>query len=123
MMPLADVAALEARLGRTLAGQERTQAEAALTDASTQVRAHGLPWPDPATAPAIVVTTVVDAAERKVRNPDGYRSETQGAYSYQLPGFLPAGTGLTETEVQTIQRAAGLTGLFSVPVESLGGPL
>ncbi|MFE9396782.1 hypothetical protein [Streptomyces flavidovirens] len=123
MIPLADVAALEARLGRTLTGDERTQAEAALVAASAQVRAYGLPWTDPVKAPAIVVTITLDAAERKTRNPEGYRSENQGAYSYQLPASLPVAAGLTPGEIRQVQRAAGFLGLFAVPMESLGGSL
>ncbi|WP_338932632.1 hypothetical protein WEB32_29655 [Streptomyces netropsis] len=123
MTPLADLAALEARLGRTLAGEERTQAEAALADASAQVRAHGLPWPNPATAPAIVVSVVLAAAERRTRNPDGFRMEMQGAYQYQLPASLPVGAALSEAEIRLVRSAAGFGGVFSVPMESLGGSL
>ena len=123
MVPLADVAALEGRLGRTLTGDERTQAEAALNAASAQVRAYGLPWRDPVRAPAIVVTITLDAAERKARNPEGFRAETQGGYSYQLPASLPVAAGLTPSEVTQVQRAAGFLGIHSVPMETLGGSL
>ncbi|KIZ17333.1 hypothetical protein [Streptomyces natalensis] len=123
MEPLADVAALEQRLGRSLVGEERAQAEAALSDASTTVRAYGDAWPDPAEAPAIAVAVTLAAAERRVRNPEGYRSELQGAYQYQLPASLPVGAGLTDGEARLIRAAVGASGVFAVPVESLGGSL
>ncbi|MGG7570380.1 hypothetical protein [Streptomyces sirii] len=123
MTPLADVAALEQRLGRSLAGEERAQAEAALADASATVRAYGDAWPDPAKAPAIAVAVTLVAAERRVRNPEGYRSELQGAYQYQLPASLPVGAGLTDGEARLIRAAVGASGVFAVPVECLGGSL
>ncbi|MER7984229.1 hypothetical protein ABTY53_01285 [Streptomyces noursei] len=121
--PLADLAALEQRLGRELVGEERSQAEAALTDASALVRAYGDAWPDPGRAPAVAVAITLAAAERRVRNPEGYRSELQGAYQYQLPASLPVGAGLTDGEARMIRAAVGAAGVFSVPVESLGGSL
>ncbi len=45
MKPLAEMAALEQRLGRELVGEERVQAEATLADASALVRAYGDAWP------------------------------------------------------------------------------
>ncbi|KWT60603.1 hypothetical protein ADL21_18295 [Streptomyces albus subsp. albus] len=121
--PLADIAALEKRLARELVGEERTQAETALADASAIVRAHGDAWPDPAKAPAIVVAVTLAAAERRVRNPEGYRSELQGGYQYQLPGSLPVGAGLTDSEARMVRAAVGACGIFAVPMESLGGSL
>lgn len=122
-VPLADVAALEARLGRELAGAERTTAERALSDASAVVRTFGLPWPDPETAPDIAVSVTLAAAERRVRNPEGYRSEMQGSYQYHRPASAPAGVELTRAEERMISAAAGMGGLFSVPMESPGGVL
>ncbi|AIA05407.1 hypothetical protein [Streptomyces noursei] len=121
--PLADVAALEQRLGRELVGEERVQAEAALADASALVRAYGDAWLDPGRAPAVAVAITLAAAERRVRNPEGYRSEQQGAYQYQLPASLPIGVGLTDGEARMLRAAVGAAGVFSVPVESLGGSL
>ncbi|ANZ19948.1 hypothetical protein ACH4YO_19235 [Streptomyces noursei] len=123
MKPLADTAALEQRLGRELVGEERAQAEAALADASALVRAYGDAWPDPAKAPAVAVAITLAAAERRVRNPEGYRSELQGAYQYQLSASLPVGVGLTDGEARMLRAAVGASGVFAVPVESLGGAL
>lgn len=120
--PLADVPELEARLGRSLVDEERTTAEAVLNDASAVVRAYGLPWPDPATAPDIAVTVCLAAAERKMRNPEGIRQEMEGGYQYTLASG-PSGVELTAAEIRMLQYNIGARGVFSVPVESLGGTL
>ncbi|QMU72143.1 hypothetical protein [Streptacidiphilus sp. P02-A3a] len=122
--PLADVDALATRLGWSLAGPDADVAEAALADASALVRAvAGMPWLDATTAPDIAVSVVLAAAERRVRNPEGYRMEMQGSYQYQLPASAPSGIGLTSDETRMIRAAAGIGGLFQVPVASLGGSL
>ncbi|MFD5392757.1 hypothetical protein ACFWJW_00645 [Streptomyces sp. NPDC127097] len=121
--PLASVEELTARLGYRLDDEERVMAEAALADISAMVRAYGLPWPDPATAPAVVVAVVLAVAERRVRNPEGYRAESQGGYQYQMPATAPTGVELTPVEVQLIRAQAGIGGLYSVQVERHGGVL
>lgn len=123
LMPLAGIDELSTRLGFTPVGAELALAEAALADASTLVRAHGLPWPDKATAPAVVVSVVLAASERRVRRPEGYRSEMQGSYQYQLPASAPTGVELTSGEMRLIRAACGVTGVYSVPIEGLGGSL
>ncbi|MBH1936504.1 hypothetical protein I5Q34_19855 [Streptomyces sp. AV19] len=123
MTPLARIEALEARMSRTFTGAERAQAETALADASAVVRAHGLPWPDPAAAPDIAVQVTLAAAERRVRSPEGYRSEMQGSYQYALPASLPVGVGLTAGEIRLVRAAAGVTGVFSAPIQAYGGTL
>ncbi|MFJ9408575.1 hypothetical protein [Streptomyces sp. NPDC101393] len=119
--PLADVASLEARLGRTLEGPEIPMAEAALDDASAMVRAYGLPWPDPATAPATAISVTLAAAERKLRNPEGYRQEMEGGYQYAFAASMPTGVDLKPSEIRLLQAVAGVSGLFSVQFESFGG--
>ena len=119
--PLADVSALEARLGETLTGTERTRAEAALSDASALVRVYGIPWPDPLTAPDVAVSVTLAAAERKVRNPEGFRSEMEGSYQWTRAASTPAGVDLTPGEIRMLSKAAGVSGLYSVPIESIGG--
>lgn len=121
--PLAEVPALEARLGRTLDPDEVDMATAALATASAKVRHYGLPWPDPATAPDVAVEVTLDAAERKMRNPEGLRSEMDGSYQLTRPASTPTGVTLTTAEVRMIRAAAGVRGIFSVPVKSLGGEL
>ena len=115
--PLATVAELEIRLGRTLTGDELTLAQAALADASALVRTYGLPWADPAKAPDVAVSITLAAAERRVRNPEGYRMEMEGSYQYQLPASLPTGVGLTDSEIKVLERLSGSGGLVSVEVQ------
>ncbi|WP_030981221.1 hypothetical protein [Streptomyces sp. NRRL S-1813] len=121
--PLASVEELTARLGYPLEGEERVMAEAALADVSATVRAYGLPWPTRAMAPAVVIAVVLAVAERRVRNPEGYRAESQGGYQYQLPATAPTGVELTPVEIQLIRSQAGMGGLYSVPIERHGGVL
>ncbi|MFD9813988.1 hypothetical protein [Streptomyces sp. NPDC059080] len=121
--PLASIEQLTARLGYRLDEAERVMAEAALADASALVRAYGLPWPRADTAPAVVVSVVLAVAERRVRNPEGYRAESQGGYQYQLPASAPTGVGLTDAEIRLLRAEAGGGGVYSVPIERLGGTL
>lgn len=121
--PLATVTQLAARLGRTLDTAETAMAAGALADASARVRFAGLPWPNPELAPAVVVGIVLDAAERRIRNPEGLRSETLGDYQYSRTSSTPTGTSLSGVETAIIRRAAGFGGLVSVPVASFGGEL
>jgi len=121
--PLATVEELEARLGRTLDPDEVPMAEAAISDASAMVRAYGLPWPDPETAPDVVRSIVLAASERKMRNPEGLRQEMEGGYQYTRSASTPVGVALTPAEIALLQGVAGIGGIYSVPVESLGGTL
>lgn len=90
--PLATVSAMETRLGLAagaITGADLARAEAALNDVSALVRAEaGLTWVADdgvtITAPAEVVTVVLQAALRSYRNPDGYTGESVGDYSYQF---------------------------------------
>lgn len=128
MLPLADVAALEARLGRSFEGAEATRVAALLDDASSLVRdIAGRTWIDPDTGllepvPGSVRATVLRAVERAVRNPEGFSAESAGDYSYQRTGVQP-GIYLTEAEEKAIRRALGKTGLWTQPVTRNEGSL
>lgn len=110
--PLATVAELEKRLGQgTLAGADLVRAGAALDDISALVRLEaGVDWVAEdgvtITAPPAVVTVVLKAAQRAFRNPDGFRGETIGPYSYQYAEGA-ASAYLTEEEIRIIRAAAG----------------
>ena len=121
--PLATVQELEVRLGEPLTGEQLAMAEAALNDASAVVRAYGLPWPDPSTAPDIARSITLSAAERRMRNPEGYRSEIEGSYQYHRPAAAPLGVELTKGEIRMLAAAGGLGGVYSVPIASPGGTL
>lgn len=114
--PLATIAELEARLGRPVATDELTLATAALADASALVRAYGLPWATPATAPEVAVSITLAAAERRVRNPGGYRMEMEGSYQYQLPASAPIGVALTKAEIALLAQLSGRGGIASVEI-------
>jgi Gp19/Gp15/Gp42-like protein len=121
MHPLADVSALEVRLGRTLEGAEASRAVALLDDASALVRdVAGKDWIDPDTGvllpvPGTVRATVLRMVDRAVRNPDGFSAESAGDYSYQRTGVQP-GIYLTDPEEKAIRRALGKSGLWNQPV-------
>lgn len=121
--PLADITALEGRLGYVLEGSDLTMAEGVLEHASAVVRLYGLPWPDPETAPDIAVLTTVAVAARVMRNPEGYGYEMEGGYQYQQMKGTPLGVDLTESERKLLRRSMGLGGVISVPIEHLGGTL
>lgn len=121
MHPLADVSALEVRLGRSLEGAEASRAVALLDDASALVRdVAGKDWIDPDTGvllpvPGTVRATVLRMVDRAVRNPDGFSAESAGDYSYQRTGVQP-GIYLTDPEEKAIRRALGKSGLWNQPV-------
>lgn len=121
MHPLADVSALEIRLGRSLEGAEVGRAVALLDDASALVRdVAGKDWIDPVTGdllsvPGTIRATVLRMVDRAVRNPDGFSSESAGDYSYQRTGVQP-GIYLTEAEERAIRRALGKSGMWTQPV-------
>lgn len=121
MHPLASIADLEARLGTTFTGTELARATALLDDASALARdVAGTTWIDPDTGallsiPGSVRWAVLRAAERAIRNPEGYSAESAGDYSFQRTGVQP-GVYLTEAEEQAIRRARGKTGLWTQPI-------
>lgn len=121
MHPLADVAALEVRLGRTFASTEAARALALLDDASALVRdVAGKDWIDPVTGvllpvPGTIRATVLRMVDRAVRNPEGFSAESAGDYSYQRTGVQP-GIYLTDGEEKAIRRALGKSGMWTQPV-------
>lgn len=121
MDPLATIAGLEARLGRTFDASELPRIEALLDDASAMVRdVAGRDWIDPVTGllqpvPGSIRAVVLRSVERAVRNPEGFSAESAGDYSYQRTG-VQAGIYLTEGEEKAIRRALGKTGLWTQPV-------
>lgn len=87
------------------------RATAALEDASSEVRAFtGLTWVDEDGAltdvPDIVQVITMRAASRVYANPDNYRSEQIGQYSYQYSSTSD-GSLLTAAERRQLVRAVG----------------
>jgi hypothetical protein len=107
------VSALETRLGLdagTLAGADLARAAQALTDAVALVLAEA---PMKATAwrlnaPDIIVTTVLDVAQRRYENPSGTKTEQLGEHMVTVEA---TGRALAPDEVTRVRRAAGLTGI------------
>lgn len=121
MAALATVAALESRLGvapGSLTGENLARATSNLDDASALVRAEGgREWADPAQAPAVVVMVALQVALRAYRNPEGFVSESLGAYTYRLADGLSS-VYLTDEERRIVWAAGagGSLGIGSVAI-------
>jgi hypothetical protein len=122
---LATVGDLEARLGLTFEGGELTRAIAVLEDATALVRDEVgyTVWADPDTGallvalvPGSVRAVVLRAAERAIRNPGGFSSESSGDFTYQRTGTQQPGVFLTDGELKILRRATGRRGLWTQPV-------
>ncbi len=118
--PLAGVRDLEYRLGRAFRDEELPRAMAVLEDASALIRdVAGRDWvvDGALTAlPSTIRSTCLKVAERSIRNPGGYSSESAGDYTYQRNSAAD-GVYLTEREEAIIRRAIGRSGLWTQPVE------
>lgn len=121
--PLAQPEELAYRLGREFTDAELPRVEAALDDVSALVRGEaGRSWVDPETGlvtgvPDSIRTVVLRVAERLMRNPQGFRSESAGDYSFQRYDADDAGPYLTDREIAIIRKALGRTGLWTQPLE------
>lgn len=122
---LATIPELEARLGRNIVPSEIDRATATIEDASALVREEVgyTVWIDTDTGatnyalvPASVRAVVLRSAERAMRNPGGFSSESSGDYSYQRTGTQQPGVFLTDGELRILRRAVGRTGLWTQPV-------
>jgi hypothetical protein len=107
-----------ARVGEPITDElDVALAEEMLEEASAQVRLYGLPWPDPATAPAIAVTTAVAAAARGYQNPSGLKMERGDAVTLDVDIDYRKGAALTAGEIKMIQMAANVRGrVTSIPL-------
>lgn len=119
--PLAGVRDLEYRVGREFSDNELPRATAVLEDASSLIRdVAGRDWVDEDGAlsgvPSSIRSTCLKVAERSIRNPGGYSSESAGDYTYQRNSAAD-GVYLTEREEAIIRRAIGRSGLWTQPVE------
>lgn len=97
-------------------GVEEAQAEVVLDDVSAlvvSVAELDPPW-TAETVPAEVVPVIVSMARRGLANPLGLSGETLGDYTWQGSGGLYA----TKAEKRMIRKAAGLSGVSSVNLDS-----
>lgn len=135
MPPLASIYDFEGRLNGNLAAADVTRVETLLADASALVRGETKPvtWTttDPVTGdvslddvPQDVIRVVCMVAQRAFRNPSGYVSESVGEWSGTRPQSDPVSEVLflTRGERRSVKRAAELTSVGSVVLESPFGP-
>lgn len=127
--PLITIAELQARTGKTYAGADLAKANALIEDASDLVRliAGGADFHDeaddlalPAAIRPVVVAMVRRALEVPVAAAAGLTGENIGSYGWQQNpgGATAASLYATKREVRIIRKAAGLSSLTSVPIES-----
>lgn len=110
---------------RSFEEPELSRVQAVLDAASDEVRdASGRDWLDPNNSsmlvdplPRIVRLITLRCAERAIRNPEGFSSESAGDYSYQRNGATgEGGLYLTEREIKQLRRAGGRSGLWTQQV-------
>lgn len=94
-MAYATVADVEARLGRSLEAGEQEIVETRLNDVELLIR-HKIPDLDSKIADGtisqdLLVMVEADTVLRLIRNVDGFRSETDGNYSYQIDERVASG--------------------------------
>lgn len=94
-MAYATVDDVQARLGRPLTDEEKALAATLLDDVEARIRAR-IPDLDERVAAdenyeALVVQVEANAVLRVLRNPEGYRQETEGNYSYSLSAAVASG--------------------------------
>lgn len=108
-MAYAQLSDVQARLGRPLTDDEKTQAETLLEDAELEIRARIPDLDDKVTSGDIsedvVIRVEASAVKRVVKNPDGYTSETDGDYTYQINYQLASG------ELEITEKEWGLLGV------------
>lgn len=118
---LADVYALEVRLGVTFTTAETTRADSILDDVSGVARRVARKtWIDDngtlEDVPADVVAVVLAAARRLYVNPNGFASEQDGDYSYRLPASVLNAGMFTEAETDTLESYRDTSGLWALQI-------
>lgn len=127
MTPLADLAALSARLGMALDEHEAEgeRAQAALEDASALVRSEsGKDWLDEhddlvLDLPEIIAQVTLAAAYRAFRNPDGTAQASVGDVSVSYSRDGAAGSVfLTRAERRAVRKAGGVVAVGSLTLQT-----
>lgn len=116
-MPLATFAQMAARLDGGIETSDHMRAEAMLDDASALVldlvdAETQTAWES--SPPASVAAVVCQVAIRGLVNPHGVMTERQGDYQYELASAT--GIYLTDAEIRTVRKAAGVNGAASVEI-------
>lgn len=116
-MALVTVADVEARLGRTFAGAERTRADALVADVTALVRSR-IPDVDSRAADtnyaALLVAVLAKAVVRVLQNPEGLQSETVGEYSYTRANTEVAGVWVPEDDLVMLGADDKSAGAFTI---------
>lgn len=112
-MAYAQLSDVQARLGRPLTDDEKTQAETLLEDVELEIRSRIPDLEDKIDNgdldQGVVIRVEASAVKRVVLNPEGYTSETDGDYTYQLNYQLASGElTITEKEWALLGVGAGL---------------
>lgn len=120
MGPLATVAALAARVGEPIEGeQDIVLADAVLAEASALVRHHAdEAWPDGSVVPAVAVAITVAAAARAYLNPSGFQMERGDAVTFNRTDDYAAGAALTRAEINILKSLSRLGNVNSLPLSN-----
>jgi hypothetical protein len=115
---LADLAQLSERLGVALDPEsaDGVRLQGVLDDVSAFIRAEGLPWADPPTAPDIVVAICLAVALRAWKNPEGAQQASVGDVSVTYAGAQGGSIFLLKHELRAIRKAAGRSAMGSIPL-------
>lgn len=121
-MALAAMEDLKARLEWTLDADELRAAQGALEDLSEQALHYGRPTWTASTVPVLVRNTILAAAARYMRNPDGYTQSRAGdeTLTWTDRGHDAGSAYFTDREIKLISGYAGRAGIGSIPVIAWG---
>lgn len=121
-MALATLQELTDRLEWELDLDEVRAATGALEELSDQALFHGKTTWDALNVPRLVKNTVLAAAARHMRNPDGYVQSRAGdeTLGWTDRGHDAGSAYFTEREVKMIRSIAGRTGFVSAQVSAWG---
>lgn len=126
-MPHANPSDVQSRLGRPLTEDETSQVQTLLADAEILIRARVPDLDDQVEASDdffdIVKYVEASAVVRLIRNPNGYTSETDGDYTYQINFRLASGSlEITDREWSLLGVGSGMFLInMKVPTPLEGG--
>lgn len=112
-MTYAVLSDVQTRLGRPLTADETTQVPILLGDVELEIESKIPDLADKITAGTVkqdvVVLVEANAVVRILRNPNGYTSETDGEYTYQINYKLNSGElNITDKEWALLGISAGI---------------
>lgn len=120
MTTYAQISDVQTRLGRPLTDDETAQVPTLLGDVEMEIKARIPDLDDQVTAETIdsaaVVRVEASSVVRLIRNPNGYTSETNGDYSYQINYKLnPGELAITDKEWSLLGVGAGVLFIAALP--------